>query len=118
MVGAKVIFVLRGMCSVEYSVHVRFRTRLFPARQVNGRERRRTSRTDRQDGGQRIGRDRDVESGPVRQMKPEWNIPRSGRFSAMPGVMGGRAKTPPHAVHPQRVYEKWWIHRERNMPQK
>ena len=80
MVGAKVIFVLRGMCSVEYSVLVRFRTRLFPARQVNGRERRRTSRTDRQDGGQRIGRDRDVESGPVRQMKPEWSIPRSGRF--------------------------------------
>ncbi|MEX0501572.1 hypothetical protein AB3X34_24535 [Raoultella terrigena] len=36
------------------------------------------------------GRDRDVESCPVRQMKPEWSVPRSGSFQR-------------RAVHPQRV---------------
>ena len=36
LVYAKRVFVLWRMCCVEYSVHVRFRTLLFPARQVNG----------------------------------------------------------------------------------
>ena len=35
------------------------------------------------------------ESGPVRQMKPEWSIPRSGRFQRNAGGHGGRAKRPP-----------------------
>ncbi|OMP89542.1 hypothetical protein BZP36_27150, partial [Raoultella terrigena] len=37
------------------------------------------------------GRDRDVESCPVRQMKPEWSVPRSGSFQRHAGGHGGRA---------------------------
>ncbi|MEF3097773.1 hypothetical protein QFJ66_00310, partial [Raoultella terrigena] len=46
-----------------------------------------TNKTDRE-----AGRDRDVESCPVRQMKPEWSVPRSGSFQRHAGGHGGRAK--------------------------
>ncbi|EKQ7998156.1 hypothetical protein ACHCAK_12185 [Raoultella ornithinolytica] len=42
------------------------------------------------------------ESGPVHQMKPEWSIPRSGRFQRNAGGHGGE-RNARHAVHPQRV---------------
>ena len=41
------------------------------------------------------GRDRDVESCPVRQMKPEWSVPRSGSFQRHAGGHGGAGETPP-----------------------
>ena len=42
------------------------------------------------------------ESGPVHQMKPEWSIPRSGRFQRNAGGHRRRVNAP-HAVNPQRV---------------
>lgn len=48
------------------------------------------------------GRDRDAESCPVRQMKPEWSAPRSGSFQRHAGGHGG-GRNAPCAVHPQRV---------------
>ncbi len=78
------------------------------------RERRRTSRTGRQDGGQRAGRDKAVESRPVRQMKPEWSGPRSGRFPApCRGCRGPGETSPcPFTRKGQKNYLR--IHSERN----
>ena len=105
------------------------------------RERRRASRTGRQDGGQRLSRDRtklpgailnsacagpertsprdgtsNHESRPVRQMKPEWSGPRSGRFPAQCRGCRGTGETSPCPFTRKGQKNYLRIHRERNSP--
>ncbi len=70
----------------------------------------------RPEGGQRLSRGKDAASQPVRQMKPEWSGPRSGRFSAPCRGSRGTSETSPWPFT-RNAYEEYpRINRERNRP--